>query len=297
MELRTWRIGYWPQREWIERRGILVWLAEVSTSLGAGLYLASLYFDSLIGLLIGWLIIVVFKIPLHLAYFGKPLRFWRTVPPFTDRWKTSWFTRGIIFTMLFSGFGFLQLIFSFLLPGSVLDISFKVLAGIFAFLCGIYSGLIMNRVKAIPFWNSALLPVLLITSAVLYGFAILLVLGLLGADISIMELKPIILTLLVINAFFLAMYLLGTTYMGTAGQEAIRRLLKHFPTAAVFWLGLVTLGIILPFAVSVSGYLVEDVSPAVLILGVAGRMVGAFSLMFCLLKVGIYRPLLPSVTA
>ena len=294
MKLRAWTIGYWPQREWIERRGILVWLAEVSTSLGAGLYLASLYFDSLIGLLVGWLIIVVLKIPLHLAFFGKPLRFWRTVPPFTDRWKTSWFTRGIIFTMLFSGFGLLQLIFSFLLPGSVLDISFKVLAGIFAFLVGIYSGLIMNRVKAIPFWNSALLPVLLITSAVLYGFALLLILGLIGADINIQALKPIILTLLVINAFFLAIYVLGATYMGPAGQEAVNRL-NHFPTAAIFWVGLVTLGIILPFAVSVAGYLVENISPALLILGVAGRMVGAFSLMYCWLKVGIYRPLLESV--
>jgi len=294
VKLRAWTIGYWPQREWIERRGILVWLAEVSTSLGAGLYLASLYFDSLIGLLVGWLIIVVLKIPLHLAFFGKPLRFWRTVPPFTDRWKTSWFTRGIIFTMLFSGFGLLQLIFSFLLPGSVLDISFKVLAGIFAFLVGIYSGLIMNRVKAIPFWNSALLPVLLITSAVLYGFALLLILGLIGADINIQALKPIILTLLVINAFFLAIYVLGATYMGPAGQEAVNRL-NHFPTAAIFWVGLVTLGIILPFAVSVAGYLVENISPALLILGVAGRMVGAFSLMYCWLKVGIYRPLLESV--
>lgn len=297
MELRAWKTGYLPQREWIERRGILVWLAEVSTSLGAGLYLASLYFDSIIGMLIGVLIIMVFKIPLHLAYFGKPFRFWRTVPPFTDRWKTSWFTRGIIFTIVFSGFGFLQLIFSFLLPGSILEITFKVLAGIFAFLVGIYSGLIMSRVKAIPLWNSTLLPVLLITSAVLYGFAILLILGLFGADISITELKPIILTLLLVNVFFLTMYLLGSTYMGPAGQEAIRRLLKHFPTAVVFWVGVVTLGIILPFTVSVLGYLVEDVSPAVLILGVAGRMVGAFGLMYCLLKVGIYKPLLPSETA
>ncbi|GAI11625.1 unnamed protein product [marine sediment metagenome] len=50
MAIRQWMITHeWmvkptPQTEWIERRGILVWIAEVFTALGAGLYLVSLIF-------------------------------------------------------------------------------------------------------------------------------------------------------------------------------------------------------------------------------------------------------------
>ena len=87
-----WMTGYTQQTEWIEKRGILVWLAEVFTSLGSGLYLIALLLYNfygvaelkpifLIGLLVGWVLIMFFKIPMHLAYFGKPFRFWRTIPP------------------------------------------------------------------------------------------------------------------------------------------------------------------------------------------------------------------------
>src|SRR4030042_166886 len=116
----------------LERRGVLVWIAEVFTSLGAGLYLVSLFFNNLWGMLVAWLIILILKIPLHIIYFGKPLRFWRTVPPFTNAWKTSWFTRGITFTILFTGCAFIQLVLSFWLPGTGWDIAFKALAGITA---------------------------------------------------------------------------------------------------------------------------------------------------------------------
>ena len=39
------QVKYTPQTEWIERKGILVWIAEVFTSLGAGLYLVSLFYS------------------------------------------------------------------------------------------------------------------------------------------------------------------------------------------------------------------------------------------------------------
>src|SRR4030042_1873870 len=137
-----WMTDYTPQTEWIERRGILVWLAEVFTSLGSGLYLISLFlfsFDGhnmsyLLGMIVGWIIIMFLKIPLHLAYFGKPLRFWRTVPPFTSGFKTSWFCRGITFNILFTGFAVIQLAITFFFPGTPVDILFKVITGIFAFL-------------------------------------------------------------------------------------------------------------------------------------------------------------------
>jgi hypothetical protein len=110
MVTHEWMVKPMPQREWIERRGMMVWIAEVFTSLGSGLFLVSLFMNSWWGMVVGWLIIMFLKLPVHLAYFGKPLRFYRTIPPFSNAWKTSWFARGILFTILFSGFAFVAIV-------------------------------------------------------------------------------------------------------------------------------------------------------------------------------------------
>ena len=93
----------------------MVWLAEVFSALGSGLYLVSLFVNSWWGALFGWLMIVLFKFPLHLFYLGKPARFWRAFPPFSKAWRTSWMARGVVFTAFFVVFGAIQLILGALL--------------------------------------------------------------------------------------------------------------------------------------------------------------------------------------
>ena len=309
-----WMTEYTPQTEWIERRGIMVWIAEVCTSIGSGLYLISLFFSmvpgydkiSWWGTLIAWIIIMFLKIPLHLAYFGKPLRFWRTIPPFSNGWKTSWFARGIIFSILFGTFAFLQIVFSFLVVNplgidglnfsanilailSALDILFKVLGGLTAFLTGIYPGFIMNFVKGIQFWNSALLPVVLIMGGILDGCALLLAITKLsGGHTEIVELVSSI--LLVVNIFFIAVYLLSATYMGAAAKVSAMKLVKE-SLALTFWIGVIALGMIVPLAISLFALASGESNPLLVIIAILAHTIGAFTLKYCLLKVGIYRPL------
>ena len=111
-----WMVKPMQQTEWIEGQGMLIWLAEVFSSLGTGLYLVSIFASNWWGALIGWLIIMGLKLPLHIVYLGKPTRFWRTMPPFSNAWKTSWIARGVLFTSIYSVFGFFaaahQLVFS-----------------------------------------------------------------------------------------------------------------------------------------------------------------------------------------
>jgi formate-dependent nitrite reductase membrane component NrfD len=248
------------------------------------------------GLLLGWLIIMVLKIPLHIAYFGKPLRFWRTIPPFSDGWKTSWFARGIIFSILFGGFAFLQLVSSFLILQNVvawdflpaLDILFKVLGGITAFLSGIYPGFIMNYVKGIQFWNSGLLPVILTIGGVLYGCALLVAVALFGGNNALVttaeELSRI---LLILNIFLIAVYLWSATYAGSAAKVSVMQLLKgNIVTSATFWIGVVLLGMLIPLATSLFG-----ASSLLLIIAIITHIIGAFALKYCILKVAIYKPL------
>ena len=50
----------------------------------------------------------------HLAYLGKPFRFWRMLL----KPQTSWMARGFIFMLLFIVFGAVQLAYALWLPGS-----------------------------------------------------------------------------------------------------------------------------------------------------------------------------------
>jgi formate-dependent nitrite reductase membrane component NrfD len=301
MQIRQWMVPHeWmtkhtPQTEWIERRGILVWIAEVFTSLGAGLYLVSLFFNNLWGMLIAWLIILILKIPLHIIYFGKPLRFWRTIPPFTNAWKTSWFTRGIAFTILFTGFAFIQLVFSFWLPGTGWDIAFKVMAGTTAFLVGIYSGFIMSYCKSLPFWNSAVLPLVFIFAGIADGFALMMAIGLWGGQANIIAIETGSRIVLTINAVIIATYIWNATYIsGTAKYSSV--LLLRGSLALPFWLGVVVLGIVMPLGISGFSYFAGEVSAPLLIIAILLHTLGAFALKYTLLKAGIHKPLVPVIT-
>jgi len=242
-----WMTKYTRQTEWIDRRGILLWLAFYAGGLGGGLYLVSLYFNSLWGMFTSWLIILVLKGGFHLAYLGKPLRFWRIVL----KPQTSWVARGLIFVVLFIGLAAIQLCFSYWLPGTAGEVAFKVLAGIMAFAVATYTGFALNYVKAISFWNSALLPVLFIACGILSGFGLITLIGLCGGNVDITTAEAGSRWLLIINALLIAIYLWSATYMGSAGKQSVREQMQG-SIAPIFWVGVVMLGIIIPIAISVS---------------------------------------------
>ena len=308
MVTHKWMVEPMPQTEWIERRGVLVWIAEVFTSLGAGLYLVSLFLNSWEGALVAWLIISFLKVPIHIAYFGKPLRFWRTIPPFSGAWRTSWFCRGIVFTILFTGFAFLQLVTSYLvingvIAGSamnalvVVDILFKVLGGLFAFMTGIYGGFIMGYCKSVPFWNTGLLPIVFIVAGVADGLALVMAIGLGVGGVDIGAVESASRFLLIINALLIGTYLLTATYQSVIAKLSTTELIVGH-VAFAFWVGIVLFGILIPIVISiVSIFTGKATASLLLVVAIASHTLGAFALKYCLLKVGIHRPILPKASA
>ena len=305
MITHEWMVKPMHQREWIERRGIMIWIAETFTSLGAGLYLVSLFMNSWWGMLVGWLIIMFLKLPIHLAYFGKPWRFYRTLPPFSNAWKTSWFARGILFSVFFGTFAFIQLVIgqpdlANLIGHSIADpvyYTFGVLGGIFALGVGIYGGFIMNYCKGIPFWNQGLLPIVFILAGVADGFGLAMGIGLAGGDANVALAETGSRYLLMINVLLIVVYLISAGYTSAVAKLSIQELLAG-PSAFMFWGGLIILGLAIPAAVSVvSLFSGGEASSVLLIIAIASHTLGAFALKYCLLKVGIYRPLLPKVAA
>lgn len=287
MESYEWMVVYTPQTGWIDGKGILVWIAEVTGGLGGGLYLVSLYFDSLWGMFLGWLIIIS-KCGFHFAHLGQPSKFWRLAL----NAKTSWLTRGFIFLTLFIVFGALQLAFTYWLPGTAAEITFKVLAGIMAFLVATYAGFVMNYVNGIPLWNSALLPLLFIVSGLLGGLAVIVAISLFGSGVDLMTSVGSLPLLLIINSLLIAIYLWSGTYMGPTGKRSVIELVKG-RLSPVLWLGVTLCGIIFPLSICLYSYFIREASAPFVIMAVACVIVGIFSLNYCLLKGGLYSPLVP----
>jgi formate-dependent nitrite reductase membrane component NrfD len=286
LETHEWMINYTRQTEWIDRRGVFLWIAFYAGGLGGGLYLVSLFFNSLWGMFISWLIIAVLKGGTHLIYLGKPTRFWRIM----TRPNSSWLARGFIFVILFILFAAVQLVFSYWLAGSAGEIVFKVLAGAMALAVTVYTGFVLNTVKAVPFWNSTLLPVLFVLCGVLGGFGLIVVIALNGTGINIQTAEAGSRWLIIVNALLIGIYLLAAANRETTGKQSVLEQIRG-SLAPVFWIGIVILGIVIPIIIAFSSYFAGEVSSALLITGVVCEIVGGLALRYCVLKAGAYKPL------
>jgi formate-dependent nitrite reductase membrane component NrfD len=303
MVTHEWMTRPMHQREWIERRGIMIWISEVFSSLGSGLFLVSLFMNSWWGLLVGWLIIMFLKLPIHVIYLGKPWRFYRLMPPFSNAWRTSWFARGVLFSILFGMFAFVQLVVGHPFVSGLIGASiaapvyfvFGILAGLSALGVGIYGGFIMNYCKGIPFWNQGLLPIVFVLAGVADGLGLIMGIGLAGGDANVAVAEMGSRYLLLINIFLIVVYLISANYTSAISKISIQELISG-PSAVAFWLGLITFGLIIPGGIDlVSLRTGGQASSVLLIIAITCHTIGAFALKYCMLKVGIYRPLLPKV--
>jgi len=312
MVTHEWMVKPMAQVEWIEGKGLLVWLAEVFSALGTGLYLVSLFFatreefavTAFWAGLFGWIMIAVFKLPMHLAYLGKPLRFWRSFPPFSNAWRTSWFARGIVFTMLFLAFGAIQLVVQALIGYDVAggggihaaNYVLMVIAGLFGVMTSIYCGFAMSYCKSVPFWNTGLLPMVFLFMGIADGLALIMGVGLVTGEEVIPVAESATRIMLIINSLIIVSYLVNANYQSSTAELSVKELVRGH-VAWVFWVGIVILGII-PFVISIVSYFTgQEVAAGLLVFAIVCHTVGAFSLKYGVLKVGIYRPLLPKARA
>lgn len=313
MVTHEWMIKPMAQEEWIKGKGLMVWLAEVFSALGTGLYLVSLFFalreefaiTAFWAGVLGWVGIAIFKLPLHAFYLGKWYRFWRAFPPFSSAWKTSWFARGISLTMIFLFFGAIQLILQGLIAYGVntganiwaANYVFMVLAGLFCVATSIYCGFAMSYCKSVPFWNTGLLPLVFLLMGVADGLALGMATGLVtGVHVTEVA-ESATRILLIINSMVILAYLVNANYQSETAELSVKELIRG-RLAWVFWLGIVLLGIIVPFAISVISYFTgSEATTGLLVFAIICHTIGAFSLKYGVLKVGIYRPLLPKAHA
>ncbi|HJX13696.1 MAG TPA: NrfD/PsrC family molybdoenzyme membrane anchor subunit [Dehalococcoidales bacterium] len=280
-------VKYTPQREWIEGHGILIAFALFFGGISGGLYLSSLFFNSLIGMFVAWLLAMATGAS-DMAHLSKPLRFWRMLL----KPRTSWISRGFIFIWLFLGCAAIQLALSYWAPGSGAETVFKVLAGILAFFVAVYSGFVISFVVGIKLWNSAIVPILFVVAGLAGGLSILLVASL-GSAAQGIAVANATLAALVVYAVFIAVYLWVSTYEDEAARDSVIRILKG-DIAVVFWVGVVAAGILAPIALLAPFSLTQQASAGAFIAGAALAIIGGVTLRYVILKAGVYNPLVPT---
>jgi len=288
MKPYEWMTTYTPQKEWIEKKGIFMPLAFYFGALGCGLYLVSLYFDILPGMFIGWLIVAVLKGGAHLIDLGKPLRAWRMIL----KPQTSWISRGMIFVLLFLGLAPVQLCLSYFLPGTIWEILFKILGGATAFAASVYPGFTLNFINAISLWNSAMLPMLFLVIGALGGTALLAIVQLFGGDIDVNRVQALSAILIVITFMLIGVFTMSVSYRGPSGKHVVKQMLKG-EASIVFWVGILIIGIVLPFVGALIEYTGSPYSKLALLLSALGEIICGISLAYVILKNGIFAPLIP----
>jgi formate-dependent nitrite reductase membrane component NrfD len=287
MVTHEWMLKGNRQTEWIENRGILLWLAFYMGGLGGGLYLVSLFFNNLWGMFLGWAIVAILKGSFHFLFLGKPTRFWRMVlHP-----QTSWLSRGLLFVVAFAGAGLIQILLSYFFPGTAIEMIFKVIAGVFALAVATYTGFVLNNVKGVPFWNLPILPLVFVTGGILGGFGLTVGMALNIENINMAAAEMGSRWLLIFDALLIGIYLLLASRKDETGKKSVLYQLKG-GLSAIFWGGVVVLGAIFPFLTAFYTYFAGEVAPGLLIFAVVCEVLGGMLLRYCLLKSAIYSPLI-----
>ena len=129
------------------------------------------------------------------------------------------------------------------------------------------------------------------------GLALIMGVGLVTGEDVIGTAESATRILLIVNSLLIIVYLVNANYQSTTAELSVKELVRGH-VAWVFWLGIVLLGIIVPLVISVVSYFTgQEAATGLLIFAIICHTIGAFSLKYGVLKVGIYRPLLPKAHA
>ena len=279
------------QTEWVEGRGFLLVLAFFLGGLGAGLYLLSMYLNFFPGMLTGFLIVAVGKGGAHFMFLGKPWRFWRGFA----KPQTSWISRGLIAILLFLIPTAMQIAVTLpafkWLPWTSDNFALQIFVVIGAMALMIYTGFALAAVKAIRSWNSGIVPLFFIVYSFMGGIG--LGLGILAGTNAGIELASIerLAVGLMITVIVLWIVYLWTTYESNqAGAKSVIELLKGI-ASPYFIIGVLILGLVIPFTVAMISLTTNHVSPGVIVIASACEVIGGFSMRYSIFKAGVYTPI------
>lgn len=282
-------IGHRQQNQW----NWLIVTAFMLGKVGSGLFLVSLVTQFPLGMLIGWIVGSGGKGAAHLAYLGKPARFWRALA----HPQTSWLSRGLWGMVVYTAFGFFAWapFFAWLdwIPlrvGSAPWVGVAVLAVLAAFIMMTYDGFVMVAARGMALWNTAVLPVIALFYALLGGVTFRVVLGVWSAsDVETGFLETAELLLLALNFLLVVTFSVTMFSLTERAKRAVEVLVYMYGWpffVGVFVIGLMTTALlVLAFSATRNANLLVAVA--------VSDAVGHYLLFYVLLKGGLFAPPLP----
>jgi polysulfide reductase chain C len=209
--------------------------------------------------------------------------------------KTSWVARGFIILSVFIIFGLIILAksvfpFEWLHLESSLWWIPEIIAFIFAFGTAIYTGILLKATRSVPLWNTYLLPLLFLVSALSTG-SMAIILSTLGTGLFLHDsgaLKALMggEQVLVVVEGIVLYFFLSWRYTGAEqGRDSVR-LLLFGEMKLIFWGGIVLLGFIFPVILeNIASFFPGD-SALIFVAGIL-LLSGGFFLRLGILRVGI----------
>ena len=122
---------------------------------------------------------------------------------------------------------------------------------VFAAATAIYTGFLIGVIGAVPLWNTAILPILFVVSALSTGIAgTMLVSAFIDKKVvhHVMSVKKIHLSLLITEVFLIFTMFLVTSFSNESAAQSVAMLISG-EYSTLFWLGLVSIGLILPIVI------------------------------------------------
>jgi len=293
----SFALGYRFQRYWDSSMASAFFFGE----LGAGLFIVSMFYGVVPGMIAGLVSTGILKAYFHLAHMGVPMNSWRAIM----RPDRAWISRGMIAIAVFVVFGvahvLLQVggIFNLDLStiGGALQQAIKTIAVLAALGVLLYHGFLISHSSAISLWNTGLMPIVSIVYALLGGAALTSVLGwnALAAELpgTMVPLSALTLILLVV----IAVVLFSLMYVGLNGSPGARvsiNLLLKGPFAKFFVPLVVGVGLALPLLLLLWGPATYVTSVAIAV----AVLVGYYTFRVYIFKAGVYDPIMsfaPSV--
>jgi len=270
--------------------------------IGAGQFVVSTWaFDYPLGAVTGMIFVAVGKSAAHLAYLGRPSRFFRLFL----RPKSSWISRGLIamVVMIISGIAYLA---PYLAPivginwtawtmHDALGTAFLGIAIIAAFVVMVYDGFVLNSCKSISSWHTMLLPVMFFIYAVAGGVAMTALLATVdpGSALSLEEVVTLDTFLLSAMFAMVVFYIMNLYTSDLTGKESLRRLLMS--RTAIFFVGLALVaGLLVPLMLTALHQFESLCALATGLLAISAllELAGDLSVRHSILKAGLHAPVL-----
>ena len=287
-----------PQEQWEWPIAVDLYIAGI----GGGSFITGVVVDWLgysvfpsKAILLWGALLTVFAIPFIIMDLGKKWRFlYACLNP-----RTSWLSRGFLILSAFILVGIAALIVSLLplLDIRITPIVLRVLESIgviLAFATAVYSGLLFKAVRYVTFWDTWLLPVLFIISA-LSGGMMVIILSISGASLFAHEGNPnhlmellisVELALLVAEGVVLSLFLILRYRIKELGKYSVRVLLSGH-LKFVFWIGSIVSHFLIPI-ILLSLY--SSRLPYMLFVAGFFLLLGGLLFRLAIVRAGIKRP-------